>query len=142
MSGQDYPPPGQHTITDFTAEQDHVEPSMPHQNVLHDKQTMPPQQPMPQMQYMMGCQGMSQQQYVQQMPSQQYYKPQQQMPGQPMPQYYQQMPAQQFPGSSGQPMPGPMVGQPPSPFLNVPLQQWTTGLFDCAQDMENSKPLV
>ncbi|XP_078182053.1 uncharacterized protein LOC144575695 [Carex rostrata] len=229
MSGNDYPPPGQHTITEFRPEQehadpndypppgqhtiafkpkkDHVEPSMPQQNVPLGKQTMPQQnvplgkqtmpqqniptgqqpmpqmqnvQPMPQMQnvqqmpqmqyvqqmpqqqYVMGGQATPpQQQYVQPMPRQQYYQqpqqnfqqPQQnfqqlqQMPGQPMPQYYQKVPGQQFSGSGGQPMPSPMVGQPmPSPMvgqpmaspMNLQLQPWTTGLFDCAHDMENS----
>ena len=133
MSGKDYAPPGQHTITDFTVEQDHVEPSMPQQNILLGKQTMP-QQSMPQTQYV--------QPMPQQVPSLQYYQQlQQQMFGQPMPQYYQQLPGQQFPGGGGQPMLGGMVGQT-TPFLNSQLQPWTTGLFDCANDLPNCKPLV
>jgi Cys-rich protein (TIGR01571 family) len=156
-----HPPPGQNTVReeqDINIEpmpQVHNVPTGPQQNIQPGQQPMPQQyiqpgqqpmpqiqyvhmgqQPMPQQQYGVGGQAMPQQQYIQQM-SRQYYQQQPQMPGQVMPQYYQQMPGQQYPVGA-LPMQGPMAGQTPSPFLNIPLQPWTTELFDCAHDLENS----
>jgi hypothetical protein len=163
MSGQDfYPPPGQQGTTSVniavTGEQNPGQ-TMPQQknippgqqqnvppgrqnNMPGGKQTMPEQymqnnmQPMPHTQYgqQFGQQQMPQQQHNQQ--QQQYY---QQMPQQ---QCYPQMPnAQPMPGPmmGPNPSPGPMMGLSPSPFISTPLQPWTSGLFDCAQDLENCK---
>lgn len=124
MSGKDYAPPGQHTITDFPAKQDRVEP-MPRAQQYIPPGQQPTAPPMRQQQYMVNGQAMPQQQ--------QYYQQQQQ---QQMPQNYQT--GQHYTGGV-QPMQS-AIGSP-APFLNTPLQPWSTELFDCAHDIENGKSL-
>lgn len=127
--------PQQQSVPTTTSEQQYVPPGQRSQNMPVGKQTTQQQytqtnqQPVNQMQY--GQQQMPQQQYY----PQQYYQQQMPMPGQAIPQYNPQM-------LNPQPMPGQMIGPSPSPFLSTPLQQWTTGLFDCAQDLESCKSFV
>lgn len=112
-----YPPPGQQMPAD--------------QNYSPSAPPKPPQQYYgAQYEYAQPSQQVPWQQYAQ--PGRQM--PYQQQPAQPMPyQYYPQNTAPQY-----NPIVAPPI-QPSNPHMNMPLRQWSSELFDCAQDPENCK---
>ncbi|KAJ3677438.1 hypothetical protein LUZ60_003162 [Juncus effusus] len=136
MQQPNFPPPGQQ---DPITQVDYPRPP-PIANQKPNESYDQPGQNVPQQNYQYQQPQMGQSQYYQQpqmgpptlMPPQQYYQQQQQ--GQYYQRPVQQMPRQQFP-----------VAAPPMgvqgayrPMQTLPVQPWSTGLFDCAQDIENT----